>query len=371
MKPGGILSSTIEACPFGAVVFIESLGVIVLANSEVERMFGYGHDELIGQTIDILVPTILREPEGEDSAPISALSQICNVKKRKLTASRKDGGKFQVEIGLNPIRYEGRPLAIAVITDISERTRIECVQRGFITTVSHELRTPLTSIAGALSLMIQNVASTIPAPAARLLTIAYANSQRLVQLVNGIVDMENIESGKVVFAMKRVDIRPMAEAAIEANRVYAEARGVRIRMAHTAVDGEIRSDPDWLLQAIGNLVSNAVKFSPAGEEVVVDITKRDSGIRIEVRDRGCGIPDAFKPRIFEKFAQADSTDTRTQGGAGLGLSIVKQIVTRLGGEVGFDDAPGGGTIFHVDLPASEHNEAPVPEVADAPSVAVQ
>ncbi len=258
-----------------------------------------------------------------------------------------------------------------MITDISERTRIECVQRGFITTVSHELRTPLTSIAGALGLMVQNVASTIPAPAARLLTIAYANSQRLVRLVNGIVDMENIESGRVVFAMKHVDIKPMAEAAIEANRENAEAHGVRLRMADAAVHGEIYSDPDWLLQVVGNLLSNAVKFSSAGQEVFVAITKREGGVRIAVRDHGCGILEAFKPRIFEKFAQADATDTRLQGGAGLGLSIVKQIVTRLGGEVGFDDAPGGGTIFHVDLPAGEHNEAPAPEVADAPSLVAQ
>ena len=342
------MSSTIEACPFGVVVFVKSLGVIVLANAEIEKMFGYPGGVLIGQTIDVLLPTILRDQTPENSD----LSQIRNIKRRKLSATRCDGGKFQVEVGLNPIRYEGRALAIGVITDVTERDRVESVQRGFITTVSHELRTPLTSIVGALGLMIQNVAPQIPPSAARLLTIAYANSQRLVRLVDGIVDMEDIKSGKVIFAMKRVDIRSVVEVAIEANGVFAEAHGVKVRLMDGATVNDMRSDPKWLTQAVGNLLSNAVKFSPPGEEVIVTIERCDAGVRIAIRDHGCGIAPDFKPRMFEKFAQADSTDTRMQGGAGLGLSIVKQIVTRLGGEVGFEDAPGGGTIFHIDVPVA-------------------
>jgi signal transduction histidine kinase len=112
-------------------------------------------------------------------------------------------------------------------------------------------------------------------------------------------------------------------------------------------------------------LSNAIKFSPAGEEVVVALERRGGTIRITVRDHGHGVPKDFRPRIFEKFAQADATDTRQQGGTGLGLSIVKQIVTRLGGEVGFSDAPGGGTIFYVDLPTMGPMEATPDETADA------
>jgi signal transduction histidine kinase len=109
-----------------------------------------------------------------------------------------------------------------------------------------------------------------------------------------------------------------------------------------------------LLQVVTNLLSNAIKFSPHGEEVLLAIEKRSGAVRISVRDHGHGIPSDFKSRIFEKFAQADTSDARTKGGTGLGLSIVKEIVTRLGGEVGFGDAPGGGAIFHVELPAFEN-----------------
>ena len=119
-------------------------------------------------------------------------------------------------------------------------------------------------------------------------------------------------------------------------------------MASVAID--VRADPDRVVQAITNLLSNAIKFSPPGEEVLVAVETRNETARITVRDHGHGVPDEFKPHIFEKFSQADATDARQKGGTGLGLSIVKQIVDRLDGEVGFHDAPGGGAFFYVDLP---------------------
>ena len=168
--------------------------------------------------------------------------------------------------------------------------------------------------------------------AKRLLTIAHANSQRLVRLVNNILDMERIESGKVVFVQKRLEIRSLVEEAIEANRGFADGFGVRIRLNEASAAGDIRGDPDWLLQVVTNLLSNAVKFSPPAGEVEVAIENL-RGHSYLVRDHGHGVPEDFKPRIFEKFAQADATDARQLGGTGLGLSIVKQIVARLGGEV--------------------------------------
>ena len=239
---------------------------------------------------------------------------------------------------------------LGVIADINERLRLEVLKDEFVATVSHELRTPLTSIAGALSLLINDAGGTLPVQAKRLLTIAHANSQRLVRLVNNILDMEKIESGKVVFVQKRIEVRSLVEEAIEANRVFADGFGVRIRLDPASVTGDIRGDPDWLLQVVTNLLSNAVKFSPAAEKVEVAIEHLGGNIRISVRDHGHGVPEDFKHRIFEKFAQADASDARQLGGTGLGLSIVKQIVTRLGGEVSFGDAPGGGAIFYVELP---------------------
>jgi PAS domain S-box-containing protein len=349
MNQESVLRAIIEVCPFGIVV-VEPLGKIVLANGEMERMFGYAHDELIGQPVDILLPTNLRARHAEHRTQFTASHEARMAKNRKLAGRRKDGSEFSVEVGLATLQMNGAVLTLGSVFDISERLRIEGLKDEFVATVSHELRTPLTSIAGALSLLVNDSSGTLPARAMRLLTIAHGNSQRLVRLVNSILDMEKIESGKVVFVLKRVEVRSLVERAIEANRSYADGYGVRIRLDAASAAGDMRGDPDWLLQVVTNLLSNAVKFSPPGEEVVVAIENRNRTIRISVRDHGHGVPEDFKPRIFEKFAQADASDARQQGGTGLGLSIVKQIVTRLGGEVGFDDAPGGGAIFHVELP---------------------
>ena len=234
-----------------------------------------------------------------------------------------------------------------------ERKRLERLKDEFVASVSHELRTPLTSIFGSLSLLLNNAAGHLPEPAARLLAIAHGNTQRLVRLVNDILDIEKMESGQVAFDFKRVESRLLVEQAIEANRGFAESSGVRIRLEDASAVGVVRADPDRLTQVVTNLLSNAIKFSPTDNEVVVAV-EEGTDVVISVRDHGPGIPDDFKPHIFERFAQADATDAKQKSGTGLGLSIVKQIVERLGGEVGFADAPGGGTIFHIELPHWKH-----------------
>jgi signal transduction histidine kinase len=235
-----------------------------------------------------------------------------------------------------------------------ERKRLQRLKDEFVSTVSHELRTPLTSIAGSLGLLMGNAAGKLPDAAVRLLAIAHTNSQRLVRLVNDILDIEKMESGQIVFKFGRVEVQSLVGQAIEANRGFAKGSGVRIRLEEASVVCDVRADPDRLAQVVTNLLSNAIKFSPANNEVVVAIESGTDLVRISVRDHGPGISADFKPRIFERFAQADATNARQKGGTGLGLSIVKQIVDRLSGEVSFTDAPGGGTIFHVELPCWKH-----------------
>jgi signal transduction histidine kinase len=236
----------------------------------------------------------------------------------------------------------------------TERKRLERLQDEFVSTVSHELRTPLTSITGSLGLLMGNAAGNLPGSVRRLVAIAHTNSQRLVRLVNDILDIEKMEAGRIVFNFSRVDTRSLVAQAIEANRGFAEGYSVRIRLEDAGIAADVRADPDRFLQVVTNLLSNAIKFSPAQNEVVVAVEKGTDMVRLTVRDHGPGIPVDFKPLIFEKFAQADAGDARQKGGTGLGLSIVKQIVDRLGGEVGFADADGGGTIFHVQLPCWDH-----------------
>jgi signal transduction histidine kinase len=235
-----------------------------------------------------------------------------------------------------------------------ERKRLDRMKDEFVATVSHELRTPLTSISASLGLLMGKAGANLPDAAVRLLAIAHTNSQRLVRLVNDILDIEKMESGRVVFKFGRVEVRPLIRRAIEANRGFAEAGGMRIRLEDACAVCDVRADPDRLAQVVTNLLSNAIRFSPADNEVVVAIENGTDVVRISVRDHGPGISADFKPHIFERFAQVDATNARQKGGTGLGLSIVKQIVDRLSGAVGFGDAPGGGTIFHVELPCWEH-----------------
>jgi PAS domain S-box-containing protein len=344
----------LEAAP-DAMVVVNHGGYIVLANLQAEKEFGYGPDELLGQNMENIIPESFAERLlaggpgcGEDTLTLQIAAGI------ELTGLRKDRSEFPVEIMLSPLESaEG----ILVIRDISARKHSERLKDEFVSTVSHELRTPLTSISGSLGLLAEQWASELPKSAARLLAIAHTNSQRLVRLINDILDIEKLESSRVVFNLSEVNLRSLVEHAIEENRGFAESYGVRVRLDAASAASEVNADPDRLAQVVTNLLSNAIKFSPAGEEVLVAVENNGNVVRVSVRDHGCGVPVDFKPHVFEKFSQADGTTSRQKGGTGLGLSIVKQIVERLGGEVGFDDAAGGGTIFHVELPAWNENIA--------------
>lgn len=340
----------VEACPNGMLMY-DASGKIVLVNSEIEKQFGYARDELIDQPVAILVPERYRLQHTRHQQQFMLKPET-----RRIDAAlercgrRKDGTEFPVEVGLNPIRAGEELMVLGVFVDVSERRRTERLKDEFVATVSHELRTPLTSIAGSLGLLVARWAKEMPVSAARLLAIAHANSQRLARLVNDILDIEKIESGQVMFNLKRVEVRSLVAQVIEDNRGYADHYGVCVELDAESDDADANADSERLSQAIANLLSNAVKFSRTGGVVRVTVEHHGDTLRIAVRDHGPGVPDGFKPHIFEKFAQADATDARQKGGTGLGLSIVRQIVERLGGKVGFEDALGGGAIFHVDLP---------------------
>jgi len=317
-------------------------------------VLGYRPEEMIGQTGMRFIHLDDLERTRNEMRQARRGRQTQNFESRYV---HKNGSI--VSLAWSGVWSESEELHFFIGRDVTADKLVERLKSEFVATVSHELRTPLTSIVGALGLLAAQHAATLPLSATRLLAIAQANCQRLLRLVGGILDMDRVESGKVVFKLKELRIRALVEQAIESNRGSAEGAGVRIVLNAVSDADEMHADPDWLLKAINNLLSNAIKFSPAGGQVVVGIEKRGRDIRVSVRDHGPGIPDQFKSRVFERFAQADNLDTRTKGGAGLGLSIVKQIVMRLCGDVGFADAPGGGTIFHFEFPSPEQETATV------------
>jgi signal transduction histidine kinase len=235
-------------------------------------------------------------------------------------------GQIESRELLRTLRYAG------------ERKRLEGLKSKFVSTVSHELRTPLTSIAASLKLLASGTPG-IPGPTARLIDIALANCLRLVRLVNDILDTEKLESGRVAFHLSRVDARSLVESVVAADQGVAESYGVRVEIVGV-VNGVayVRADADRLAQAFSNVLANAVKFST---QVVISVGQVDDWVRISVRDNGPGIPDNFRSRLFQRFAQADGSTTRRKGGTGLGLYIVKQIVDRLGGKVSLGDRDVG------------------------------
>jgi signal transduction histidine kinase len=233
---------------------------------------------------------------------------------------------------------------------LAERERVERLKAEFVSTVSHELRTPLTSIAGALELVHAGVTGTLPPQAKEMVRIAHQNSQRLIRLVNDILDIEKIESGRMSFDLAPLALAPLVERAVSETRAFGQSLGVRLGFETDAADAMALVDIDRFIQVMTNLLSNAAKFSPSGQAVSVTLARRDGGLRVSVADRGPGIPEDFRGRIFEKFAQADGADNKQCAGTGLGLAIVKKIVGLLDGEVSFDSSAGKGTVFHVDLP---------------------
>jgi len=357
-ESGSRYRELLEAAP-DAIMVVDQGGEIVLLNRQAEKQFGYPRDELLGRPITNIIPEgfVERLISDDRRSAKDALAQQIGTG-IELVGRRKDGSEFPIEIMLSPLKSDDGILMTAAIRDITERkkesTRLVRLKDEFVSTVSHELRTPLTSIMGSLSLLAGSVAGKLPDAAAHLVDVAHTNSQRLVRLIDDILDVEKIESGKVVFDLNRVEVRPLIEQVIEANCGFAESYHVRVRLDPASADVDVLADPDRLMQVVTNLLSNAIKFSPPGEEVLVAVESRPETVRISVRDHGPGVPDKFKPRIFEKFAQADGTDARRKGGTGLGLSIVKQIVDRLDGQASFEDAPGGGAIFHVELPTWAH-----------------
>jgi signal transduction histidine kinase len=243
---------------------------------------------------------------------------------------------------------------LLIVRDATARNRVERMKNEFVSTVSHELRTPLTSIRGALTLLDHSIGKTLEPKPLQLLTMAKSNSERLSLLIDDILSIEKIGSGSMDFQMADIDLAKVAMDAVEQNRAYAADLGIELIL--TAPDAlPVTGDASRLLQALTNLISNAAKFSRKGGVVSVIAEPLDSKARISVADQGDGIPVEFRPRLFDRFSQAQGQRT-SRSGTGLGLAITKAIVDRHGGTIDYETAIGAGTVFRIELPLAEKDE---------------
>jgi len=291
-------------------------------------------------------PDDLAEVRAKVGALLRGESEDCRYEHR---VRRLDGSWLWIETvaRANERHADGRARRImGANSDIEERKAVDRLKSEFIATVSHELRTPLTSMIGSLGLVREGSTGELPPEARKFVDIAYANSERLADLVNDILDMERIEAGRMDIQIESVSLEPLLRRLIELNAAYAERFGARIALAAGAAPAAVLADPDRLMQVLTNLLSNACKHSPQGAAVTLAAADAGSAQRISVSDSGPGIAAEFRARLFGKFEQAD----RAHGGTGLGLAISKALIERMGGRIGCDSEPGRGTTFWVELP---------------------
>ncbi len=287
---------------------------------------------------------------------------------RRLTWEAEGKDDVTYEISLEYAQPDqDEPRIIAIYRDVSERKVIEKVKNEFIATVSHELRTPLTSIKGALGLATSGAMGEVPEKMHGVITMAASSCDRLVMLINDILDLEKIEAGKMDFSMQFLDAKELLDAALESNAFYAEKFGTAFELKDMDPDETFMTygDASRLTQVLDNVMSNAAKFSHPDSKIVVALRKTPECLRLTIRDYGDGIPEHAQATIFDKFTQADSSDTRSKGGTGLGLSIVKLIVEHHKGRVYFVSKEGEGTEFFIDLPVVEGEQImPIPNVRE-------
>lgn len=328
-------------------------GHLTVANEILLDLLGVNRDDIIGNQVEWLTLTSPAYHAAHEAA-LKELEKFGQATPFEAELTRKDGSKVPVMVSL--ARLEGSRFEwVGFVLDLTEQRKADRAKSEFISVVSHELRTPLTSIRGALGLLESGAAGELAPKIKHLIEIAHRNSQRLGTLVNDLLDMEKLVSGKMEFNQEAFDLYALAEQSVEANASYAAALNVHYRLAPKQTSLNALGDSERVMQVFANLLSNAAKFSPKGEVVDITVTQEHGMLRVNVIDKGPGIPLEFRDRIFTKFAQADGSNTRKQGGTGLGLNIAKSFIEKMGGKVGFESEIGKGSIFWFTLPCAPTN----------------
>jgi PAS domain S-box-containing protein len=363
-----------ELAPYWLTALIESAddaiisktleGIITSWNKGAERIFGYTADEVIGQPVTILIP---EGQEDEEPAILARLSAGERIEHYETIRLRKDGTRIDISLTVSPIKGPNGDIigASKIARDITEQRQARKeldeayrqaeessrLKEEFLATISHELRTPLSAILGWARML--RLGQLSKENAAKALDTIERNARAQAQLIDDLLDVSRIVTGKLRMDVRPSDPNSFIDAAVEAVRPAAEAKGVRVQKVIDTGLISIPGDPVRLQQVIWNLLSNAIKFTPRGGRVQIRSERVNSHLEIVVSDTGQGISPDFLPHVFDRFRQADQKASRQHGGMGLGLAIVRHLVELHGGNVSAtSEGEGQGATFTVRLPIS-------------------
>lgn len=329
-----------------SIIVLSSAGNIQSFNNASEKIFGYSSQEAVDKNISLLFPSyhekelnalIKTDPENEDALSTPLLDILCQ---------RNDGSEFSGELTRSHMVFEDNDLYIWILRDTTERKQLEVLKNEFISNVSHELRTPMTAIRGALGLVLGPFKESLNEQAKKLIETAHTNCERLVRLVNDILDIEKIEAGKMSLNLEKLEISAVVKSAVEANQAFAQQYSIEVVIENLLPPSFVNADNDRLIQVLTNLLSNAIKYSPTGGVVKVRLERFKDKIKVSVIDKGPGIPLDFQSKLFGKFVQVESSSKRSKEGTGLGLSISKAIIEKFGGEIHLESQVGVGSTFY-------------------------
>jgi len=353
------LRKTLDQIKDEVYMFTPDTLTFLYQNKAARELSGWSSSQYTKKTLMENNPDFVKEEFLEVAAPLLD-------GEKKQVIYRKTGKQGRpIEVSLQLIKPEGgKPRFVAITRDISEQLAAEKAKSNFISTVSHELRTPLTSIKGALGIIEAGAAGELNPKTSSLISIASTNANRLIRLINDILDVEKLAAGKMDMKMAPMDLSALVAEAIEANEGYGASYGVTLESAGADTPVMVSGDRDRLMQVMSNLISNAIKFSDKGAPVLVSLETQGDHARISVKDTGAGIPEAAQATIFDKFTQADSSDQRQKGGTGLGLNIVRQMVKAHGGKIDFVSQEGKGTTFFFELELLEQSDSEIDDADD-------
>lgn len=338
-----------------AIFLMDKNGNIKTWNKGAEQIKGYRSDEVVGKNFSIFYT----KEDIECKHPQEELANAAKNGRYEEEGWRicKGGKIIWADILISAIYNEKNELIgfCKVTKDLTERRELDVMKNEFITVINHELRTPLTSIRGALGLLKSGIADHSIDKVHDLLKIADKNSDRLLKLINTLLDFEKISSGKLTLNLKEVDICEVIEESISNNQAYADKFNISVEFTKKTQFCWVTVDRDRLLQVFTNLIMNAVKFSTENKPVVISMGTKEDRVKINIFNEGPIISEAFQKRIFHHFSQRDSSEVKEKSGIGLGLSISKILVEKMNGVIGFT-SENGKTHFFIEFPFRKNNE---------------